>query len=167
LKAMHKEILFSERQRFRQWWLWLIMAGVSAATFVGLFQNPDGPSANDQAHQITIFAGCGVVLLINALLLVTRLDTIIKEDGLYVRFFPFRLRFNYFSWAGIDQVQLREYAPLAEYGGWGWRLSRGAGKAYTISGNKGIQLLLKDGSKLLIGTSRAEEVKQALDKLGR
>jgi hypothetical protein len=159
---MKEEVLFSERQRFTQWWVWLLITGVSAlAVFQLVYQlRGTGETAG-------LFIGCGVVLLVNALLLFIRLDTVIKQDGFYVRFFPFHRRFKHFSWSNIGQIQLRKYSPLGEYGGWGMRLGRGAGKAYTISGNKGIQLLLNDGSKLLIGTSRQEEVKQVLQKLNR
>ena len=35
----------------------------------------------------------------------------------------------------------------------------------TIKGKTGVQLYLKDGSKLLIGTQRAEAIRRAMDKI--
>ena len=56
---------------------------------------------------------------------------------------------------------------LLEYGGWGlkggllWKKSKGI--AINVSGNIGIQLELKNGKKLLIGTQKLQEAKQVLD----
>ena len=35
-------------------------------------------------------------------------------------------------------------------GGWGWRYSIRNGRAFNISGNKGLQIIFKDGKKLLL-----------------
>jgi hypothetical protein len=167
LKNMKEEVLFSERQRFDQWWLWLIMVAAGALSGFGLVQQLTDENTNNGDLSTSLLVGCVAVLLPSALLLLIRLDTVIKQDGLYVRFFPLHLRFKHFSWASIGQIQVRQYSPLAEYGGWGIRFGMNAGKAYNISGNQGIQLLLNNGSKLLIGTKRPEEVKQVLEKLSR
>ena len=50
-----------------------------------------------------------------------------------------------------------QYNALLEYGGWGVRVSP-LGMAF-IAGNTGVQLVLKDGSKVLIGTNQVEEMK--------
>ena len=33
---MDKEVLFTERQRFKQWWLWLILLGVNGLFLFGV-----------------------------------------------------------------------------------------------------------------------------------
>ena len=35
---MNEEILFKERQRFTQWWLWLILLGVNGLFLFGVFK---------------------------------------------------------------------------------------------------------------------------------
>ena len=35
---MNNEILFTERQRFKQWWLWLILLGVNGLFLYGTIQ---------------------------------------------------------------------------------------------------------------------------------
>ena len=79
------------------------------------------------------------LLLITLLILNIRLDTLIKEDGIYVRFFPFHWSFKKFSWDMISSSYVRKYSPLLEYGGWGMRLGIfGKGNAWNISGDKGL-----------------------------
>ncbi|APG66435.1 hypothetical protein LPB136_06055 [Tenacibaculum todarodis] len=69
-------------------------------------------------------------------------------------------------WKEIEKAHVRTYDPITEYGGWG--LKGGAfwnkknGKAINISGDIGIQLELKNGKKLLIGTQKENEANQVL-----
>ena len=39
---MDKEVLFTERQRFKQWWLWLILLGVNGLFLFGVFKQVIG-----------------------------------------------------------------------------------------------------------------------------
>ncbi|CAN1492896.1 hypothetical protein MCERE19_00252 [Spirosomataceae bacterium] len=95
-----------------------------------------------------------------------RLETVITAEGLYAKLFPLHLKFKFISWDEVSVVYIRQYRPLAEFGGWGLRYGFG-GKAYNIKGNMGLQLNFKDSSNLLIGTQRPEELRVILDKLGQ
>ena len=107
------------------------------------------------------------LLLITLLILNIRLDTLIKEDGIYVRFFPFHWSFKKFSWDMISSSYVRKYSPLLEYGGWGMRIGIfGKGKAWNISGDKGLQLVFSNQKKLLIGTNQPQELAAILEKIG-
>jgi len=100
------------------------------------------------------------------LFFITKLETKIDHLGIRVRLFPFHLQFKYFPWKNIDKAFIRQYSPLMDYGGWGLRLGMfGRGKAYTISGDLGLQLVFKDGKKLLIGTQKSVEIKRFLEEL--
>ena len=65
--------------------------------------------------------------------------------------------------AEIGQASVREYAPMKEFGGWGMKSSRKYGHAYTMSGNRGVQLELSNGKKILLGSQRPEELAAALN----
>nr|MBP6978828.1 hypothetical protein [Lentimicrobiaceae bacterium] len=57
------------------------------------------------------------------------------------------------------------YSTIGEYGGWGYRMGgKKAGVAYNISGNMGLQLELKNGKKILLGTKKPVEMEEALKK---
>ena len=118
---MKKEILFSETQRFRQWWLWILLLGINALMLYGVYmqvingqQFGDKPAGNTQ-----LLIGSGISLLVTIFILSIRLDTLVKEDGIYVRFFPIQLSFRFFPWANLTECYVRKYNPIAEYGGWG------------------------------------------------
>jgi hypothetical protein len=97
-----------------------------------------------------------------------RLETIIKKDGIYVRFFPNHLTFKRYTWDKLTKSFVRQYSPIAEYGGWGVRFGVfGKGMAYNISGDKGLQLEFTDNRKLLIGTNKPEELNEVLSKIGQ
>ena len=115
-----------------------------------------------------LFIGVVVVVLVSVLFVFMRLETQIKEDGVYYRFFPFQLKMKTISWDRISEAFIREYKPLIEYGGWGIRLSLwGKGWAFNVSGNKGLQLVYDNDKKFLLGTQKPEALQQALVQLGR
>lgn len=84
-----------------------------------------------------------------------RLYTRIDSEGVHYRFFPFHFSWRSISWKEISKKEIRQYKPWSEYGGWGLRWGK-SGWAYTISGKTGLQLILKNNKKLLIGTSNSE-----------
>ncbi|KIC94356.1 hypothetical protein [Flavihumibacter solisilvae] len=158
---MENEIIFTERQQFRQWWLWLILLGVNFLCLFNIYnrQIPPGKSG--------LFIAIILTLLLVIFFYILRLETIIKKDGIYVRFFPFHLEFRHYSWYELSKTYVRKYSPLLEYGGWGIRIGIfGKGKAYNVSGNQGLQLEFNNERRLLIGTSNPEELKTALVQSG-
>lgn len=60
---------------------------------------------------------------------------------------------------------MRQDYPLKEYGGLGLR-SIGKNRALNVSGDMGIQLEMRDGLTLLIGTSKADEARFILTSWG-
>jgi hypothetical protein len=164
---MDTKILFSETQKFKQWWLWILLIGINAVMFYGVYvQVIQGqPFGDKPASNTSLLIGCGISLLITILVLNFRLDTQVKNDGIYVRLFPLQLSFRFFPWNNLSECFVREYNPVAEYGGWGLRLGLfGKGTAYNISGNKGLQLQFNNNKKLLIGTQKPEELQQVINQ---
>jgi hypothetical protein len=76
--------------------------------------------------------------------------------------FPFQFKYNEISWNDVLTIEVRKYKPIREYGGWGYRFSFKNGKAYNISGNMGLQIVLKNGDKILIGTQKPDELMEFL-----
>ena len=97
---------------------------------------------------------------VSALLFLGELRVEVRETALWVRLFPLT-RQHRFAWETIRSCEARNYRPLAEYGGWGIRCGRG-GKAYNVSGNRGVQLEFQDGKRLLIGSQRADALAEAI-----
>ena len=163
---MDNEILFSETQRFRQWWLWILLIGSNVFTFYGAYKQViNGHTFGDKpASNTELLISTGITLLTTILFLIIRLDTQIKKDGVYVKFFPLHLKFRHYSCTQLSKCYVRKYSPMGEFGGWGLRFGFG-GKAYNISGNQGLQLEFTNNKKLLIGTQKPEELTEALNQI--
>jgi len=167
---MVNEVLFTERQRFKQWWLWLILLGVNGLSIFGVFKQVIGGQqfGDKPMSNAGLLITTGLTILLTLLFVNFRLDTAIKKDGIYVRFFPFQIKFKHYTWSSLTKAFVRQYSPLTEYGGWGLRLGLfGKGTAYNVSGDKGLQLEFTDNKKLLIGTNKPEELTETLNKIGQ
>ena len=160
---MKDEILFEERQHFRQLWLWVLMAGLNGVFIYGIIQQIFlGKLFGDKpASDATLLISTFFLLALTAGFMIMRLETRITKDGIDVRFYPVHRRYRHYSWPSLRYCYVRKYKPILEYGGWGLR-GMGSNRALNTSGNKGIQLVTIDGLKLLIGTQNAEAVEKVL-----
>ena len=150
---MSKQI-FEENQRFNQWWLWL---GMIALTSIFIYQRY--PVQLNKEFYISF----GVLALVVFFLLSINLSTRIDEQGIHIKMFPFHLKTVTYNWSELYSVEVVEYNPITEYGGWGLRISR-KGKAFNVRGNKGIKLQTADGRSRMIGTQKFEEAKIAIEQ---
>ena len=89
----------------------------------------------------------------------------INQKSILYKFSPFHYKYYNIDWIQVDKAYIRTYKPLGEYGGWGIRYAFKNGKAYNVSGNIGLQLILKNGKKILFGTQKPEELKEIIDQL--
>lgn len=167
--------LFHEVQRFGRGWLWgLTLFGtvLPAAVFAwGVVQQVvlgepwgDHPLSDAGLIVITLLIGafCAGVLW---LLAAARLVTTVAPGVLRIRFTPFHRRDRVFEAPAVQRASPVTYRPLREYGGWGIRQGF-SGRAYNVSGRRGVRLALRDGTRVLVGSARAEELASALAAAG-
>ncbi|RKG82741.1 hypothetical protein D7W79_01695 [Corallococcus exercitus] len=163
--------LYAETQRFRARWLWalLLSAVLLPILLTGTFlyiQLSTGQPVGDRPLSDTALAATFAGALVLGLLLVTfiasaKLVIRVERTVLSVRFFPFTQQ--RYPLRDVVRWEVRDYRPMAEYGGWGIRWGRG-GRAYTVSGHRGVQLELRGGRKVLLGSQRPDELAAALRK---
>jgi hypothetical protein len=155
-------ILFSEKQRFTQWWLWVLLAVVLLDPIYMLFKDPAS-----RKSPMAVFLSLIVPVLVVVLFRLLRMETRIMQDCIQFRFFPFHWKFRNLPKKLLSNVYVKKYRPLMDYGGWGirWNLF-GKGRAYNVSGNEGIQIEFKDGRKLLIGTQEPDAIAHVLLQAG-
>ena len=162
--------LYREVQRFRQVWVWALVLFIALFTIYGLVQQlilgkPFGTNPAPDAVLVVITVVFGLIFPL--FFHTVNLTTEVYDDGLYIRFYPFHLSFHKIAPDDIKGFEARTYSPIREYGGWGIRYGS-RGKAYNVSGNRGLQLELSDGKRLLIGSQRPEELAEVLGSaLGR
>lgn len=110
---------------------------------------------------VTIVCGVLIPFGVGLLIWVCRLETEVRRDGLYVRYFPFHAHFRRFGADELSEYRACKYRPILEYGGWGIRYGW-KGRAYNVSGNQGVQLVFRNGKRLLIGSAKPSELETAI-----
>lgn len=154
--------VFKEEQRFTQTWFVLIMV-LSILIPIGIITQEF--MKEDSNLKSSSFIGIVTMLIIFIVpIFFIKLKTKIDEVGIHYQFFPFHLSLKTISWNEIKEADVRSYDPIGEYGGWGLKggWSKKRGKAINVSGDIGIQLVLKDETKLLIGTNKESDAKRVL-----
>jgi hypothetical protein len=155
--------LWREVQHFRQWWIWTGVLSVAVFMWVGFVTQiiighryGSKPAPDVILIVFTALFGVGFPVFFFMLRLVTE----VYADHLRVGLAPFRRRA--IRLRDIASAEAVTYHPLADYGGWGVRWAGSRGMAYNVSGNRGVQLVLADGRRILVGSQRAEELAMAL-----
>jgi hypothetical protein len=98
-------------------------------------------------------------------LITVRLVTELRPDQLSVAMKGFWRRTRV-AVSDIRSARVTDYDAVAEYGGYGIR-SGPHGRAYIASGRQALQLELKDGRKLLIGSQLPQEFAQRIAEAQR
>ncbi|WP_339625157.1 hypothetical protein [uncultured Winogradskyella sp.] len=156
--------VFEEEQRFNQVWLIvLILVSVFIPLIIIVITYlKDSNTFTVNELLLTI----GSIVLASGVIFVFKLSTRIDEKGIHYKFFPFHWMYKCIQWNDINKAHVRHYDALNEYGGWGLKggalWNKEKGKAINVSGSIGIQLELKTGKKVLIGTQQEKDAKNVL-----
>ena len=124
----------------------------------------NSPVGNNPANGLVLIIlalifGIGLPLLMYTI----GLDPQVRESGVFIRFWPFQRKWVVFGFDSIQKAGTITYSLLRDYGGWGIRYGR-KGKAYNVSGNKGVLLTLADGKNVLIGSKNHEVLCSAINE---
>ena len=156
--------VFKEEQLFRQTWLiaLLIISLIAPIIIVTIDYNKEDSTMSTNKYVFTILFMILILLPIFFFKLKTRID----EKGIHYQFFPIHFSFKTIQWNEIEKAHVRNYDAITEFGGWGFKggmfWNKKNGKAINVSGDIGIQLKLKTGKKLLIGTQKKEDASRVL-----
>lgn len=142
------------------WIVILMIIIVAVVNFSSIYQS----KSNQTLSYLIAF-----ILLIVSLLNIglTKLCVEINSVCITYQFFPFHFSKKSLAWDEINRAYIRQYDPLIEYGGWGVKGWKKSNKAINIKGKVGLQLELKSGNRLLIGTSNEKEMQQFLDQFAK
>ena len=183
----NEEVTFYERQWITKLTLF-IMIPVSILFLYGCYvQLINGvPWGNRPASDEMLIISTFLFLLITVVAQLSNMKTFIDSEGIHIRLYiiPFFATKKSFFWEDISSAYVRKYKPLIEYGGWGKRSNKwykmkfSIGKvrfpqiesnniAYNMSGNIGLQLVLNNNKRILIGTQKPEELTDVLKILGK
>jgi hypothetical protein len=146
---------FHEDQRFRQSWLWVLIAVLLVLPVAVVI------AVTPRASAVSLLAAVLVGAAVAALLALARLETTVTGDAVTIAFHGVwptrRIRV-----ADIAEVERTRYTML-DSGGWGVHLGL-AGMTYNVSGNEGVRFRLKSGARVLLGTQRPDELLAAVHR---
>jgi len=155
------KIIFKERQKFNQWWFWLILIGLGIIAIYGVFKQIvlgeqfGNKPMSDIGIIVFAFGNFGFIYFNWYMTLVTE----INDEGIKMRFIPF-VKKN-IKWNELQCLKIVNYGFV----GYGIRLGSKFGTVYNINGNKGLAIELKNGKKFVIGTQKENELNNTLKKI--
>lgn len=146
---------FHEEQTFSRWLAWGIAAvvGIPAAAAVVEWLFRPG-------LLVPSLLSIAVFLPIAAIFFLARLVVDVDERGIHVSFhllWPTR----HIPLDDVQRAHATAYSPLADYGGWGVRLSW-RGWAFNTGGAEGVLVETKSGKRIMIGSRRAKDLEAGI-----
>ncbi|GAB3201666.1 hypothetical protein ABID22_001418 [Pontibacter aydingkolensis] len=157
-------ILYSEQQRFKQFWLWAIILGAAAIFWAGFIyqvllgeQFGNRPVSDVQLAILFALMGVGMPWFFYQM----KLTTEVRPGEIHIRFWPFHVRPVIIHLHLVRDFEKVTYNPIGDYGGWGIRWGF-KGKAYNMSGNEGVQLRFYNRKPLLVGSQDAVALFEAI-----
>jgi len=163
-----KHVEFEESQRFTQKWVWIIvilplLVWVVAFIQQVILRKPFGNHPASDLGLVLFGVICAATILFFARI---RLKTRVSDEGIYYRVTLLQFRDQFIAKEQIAAYEVRKYHAVREFGGYGIRYGgRKYGKAFNMSGNMGLQLVLQNGQKILIGTQKPDELRRVMDRL--
>jgi hypothetical protein len=155
-------VLFTEQQRFRQWWLrGLLLLGAALVWTVWV----DAVFATRDADVGVWVAWLLTGVLVPLVVLSLRLETTVEPGRVHVRFAPF-FRGRTVEVTSILDTRAVKVRPVVEWGGYGYRRNLRKGVAFLVQGKDAVQLSLGAGEKLVIGSQRADVLARAVRAAG-
>ena len=156
--------IYREEQLFG-WWVYAILALMMTATWTLI--EGWGPIALPvvarQGPRHLIGLSAGFALPIALLVGVFRMSTIVTPTDVRVWFGFLPTYRRAIPISSIARVEAVQYRPIAHCRGWGIRVGVDGERVLNARGDRGVRLHLLDGSKVLIGSQRSEELALALE----
>ena len=151
-------ILFHETMRGVPAWLGVALVVVGVAGGVAILLSSK-EYLSDPLFWLAAVPGILAAVLAPLALAMWSLDTHVYPGILTVHLRPFTKREVQLS--DVESCEARKYNPIREYLGWGYRAGP-AGRALTVPGHHGVQLVLHSGERLLISSGEAEKLTLAI-----
>ena len=154
---------FHEVQPIRQWWITVLLLIPCGLTLPGLYQQlilgrPWGTRPLPNVPFILIEAALiGFVVWLH----LVRLETEVRNAELVIRYrglWPVRR----IPLSEIVQARAITYRPLADYGGFGVRRGWDGSMVYSAWGDRGVEILLKSGKRIIVGSRRSTGLERAI-----
>lgn len=156
--------IYYEVQRFYENRLSYIIYGVFLSVFIFAIVNREN-LIKKEGGLISFIVPLSVLFLVFVWTLLFKFEIKVRDKSILFRFFPLHFKFKKFDFKDIEGVEIIEFNPILDFGGWGIRRGKGMW-AYILVGNRGVVFSLKDGRKFLIGSKSPEMFFQMVSQNG-
>jgi hypothetical protein len=154
--------LFEEHQHQRRLFPWFIVTVIWTLSILYLSKN--GMSKDSLIFDIIVLIALPSIMTI--LLFVLKLSIVITKNSIKYRMYPFHLRYKKIHLNHVKSVFCKEYNRNRLFKGWGYRISfTGKYRSYTIKGYQGIELNLRNGNIVFLGSTQSEELFSTISNL--
>lgn len=165
--------LFKEEQKHSTPWIFLVIFSVIAMIIFFAKYNDweDGSFDITEMDDILGLGILGVVMLslmvkLTILFYKMKLITVIKSDGIHIKFPPKIKKERYISKTEISGYEIKHFDGKGSHRNRMMKKKlRQTSKSYTLSGKLGLIVYLANDKKVLIGTKRKEAIKYAMEKM--
>ncbi|WP_407673545.1 hypothetical protein [Paludisphaera rhizosphaerae] len=160
--------LFHEEQYF-DWKVYALIGFLELACGLSILAWTHRADAADLASRawapdflLGLAAGLGVPFLL--IVSVLHMTTEVGPDVATIWYGWVPIYRRTFALADVQSCEVVQYRPIADYGGWGVRRRSDGERALTARGDRGVRVTLADGSRLLIGSQRPEDLTAVLSR---
>ena len=164
--------VFREEQYF-DWRIYALIAALElAAGYVLVWLTRHwGPVADLLAHRWSLEFNLGLLICLALPLVLAvgllQMTTEVTPTEVRVWFGWVPIYRRVVSITGIQRYHVIRYRPILDYGGWGIRTGPDGERVLNARGDRGVRLELADGTKLLIGSQRPEELAETIERARR
>ena len=152
--------VYRETQTYRGTWVMYLILLIELPTLVLLLVF--FVQAKDKTEMgIALSVVGGTLTLILLFIFNLKLETRIDQIGVSFKFFPFVRNWRKYPKEKIKSITVVNYSPITDFGGWGLK-GNSTTKAYSILGDMGLLLDVGEKKKIMIGTMKANELKDFL-----
>ena len=165
-------IVFREEQYF-DWRVYAliaaleVLAGIALVWLTPRWDFVDALLAHKWSIEFSLGAALGLALPMALSVCLLQMTTEVTPTEVRVWFGWVPIYRREVSITDIRRYHVVQYRPIVDYGGWGIRAGRDGERVLTARGNRGVRLELADGTKLLIGSQRPEELAETIERARR
>lgn len=150
---------FEEHQVQRRFLPWLLVVVI---WFIALWQISNN-DLSDENLLFDIMLLLVVPILMTVVLLFFKLTVKINEEYLYLRMMPFQWKYHKVKLDDILGATIMEYNTGRLFQAWGFgSLRTGKYRSYTVKGYYGVEITIKDGRRIFVGTEYPNRILKLL-----